>query len=224
MRRQFGSLGILDFDVKVKDDPIVPKISTQCKPELATRTARRRDEIVRGAAAVLRRRRGKTFRMEEVAEHIGLVKGNIYYYFKDRQDLIFHCHVRCVQTSLDALAEIKKEVANPRKQLRQLLVRHIEVIVGSEYGGALLADIDEMKPAQRRRYVAMRDKFEHAVRDLIQEGIAKGEFRRTNVSLASLAILGSVNWMPKWYDSRKALAPKEVAEWFSDFFVEALTA
>lgn len=162
--------------------------------------------------------------MEEVAEHLGLVKGNIYYYFKDRQDLIFHCHVSCLQISLEALAEVRKMAAGPRQRLRHLLMRHIEAIVGSEYGGALLADMDEMQPAQRRRYIAMRDKFEVAVRELIQEGVAKGEFRRTNIPLAGFAILGSINWMPKWYDPGGALAPPAIAEWFADFFLEALTA
>ena len=162
--------------------------------------------------------------MEQVAEQLGLVKGNIYYYFKDRQDLIFHCHVRCLEMSLEALAAVNKMKASPAERLRQLLVRHIEIIVGSDYGGALLADMDEMKPDQRRRYIAMRDQFEAAVRKLIQEGASKGEFRRTNVALSGFAILGSINWMPKWYRPEGALKPRATAEWFADFFLRALKA
>ncbi len=74
---------------------------------MPTKRARdRRDEIVRSAAAVLRRGRDGALRMDEVAKHVGLVKGNLYYYFKDRQELIFHCHMRCTEMSLAALDEI----------------------------------------------------------------------------------------------------------------------
>ena len=182
----------------------------------------RRDEILRGAAAVLRRGRDGTLRMAQVAEHVGLVKGNIYYYFKDRQELIFNCHLRCTEMSLAALEEIAPRRASAEERLRALLRRHIEIIIASDYGGALLADIGELTSAQRRRHVALRDRFEAGVRRLIEEGIAKKEFRPTNVPLAGFAILGSVNWMPKWHRPDGPLPPGEVADGFVDFFIRGL--
>jgi AcrR family transcriptional regulator len=184
----------------------------------------RRDEIVRGAAAVLRRGRDGALRMEEVAKHVGLVKGNLYYYFKDRQELIYHCHLRCTEMSLAALEEIAPRRASAEERLRALLGRHIEIIIASDYGGALLADIGELTPAQRRRYVALRDRFEAGVRRLIEEGIAAAEFRPLPVSLAGFAILGSINWMPKWHRPDGALPAAEVADSFVDFFIRGLKA
>jgi AcrR family transcriptional regulator len=188
------------------------------------RAAGRRDEIVRGAAAVLRRGRDGTLRMDEVAKHIGLVKGNLYYYFKDRQELIFHCHMRCTEMSLAALEEIAPRRASAEERLREFLRRHIEVIIASDYGGALLADIGELTAAQRRRYVALRDRVERGVRRLIEEGIARKEFRPAHVPLAGFAILGSINWMPKWHRPDGALPASEVADTFVDFFIRGLKA
>jgi AcrR family transcriptional regulator len=184
----------------------------------------RRDEIVRSAAAVLRRGRDGALRMEEVAKHVGLVKGNLYYYFKDRQELIYHCHVRCTEMSLAALEEIAPRRASAEERLRELLRRHIEIIIASDYGGALLADIGELTPAQRRRYVALRDRFEAGVRRLIEEGVASGEFRRQPVPLAGFAILGSINWMPKWHRADGPLPAREVADSFVEFFIRGLKA
>jgi AcrR family transcriptional regulator len=184
----------------------------------------RRDEIVRGAAAVLRQGRDGTLRMAQVAKHVGLVKGNLYYYFKDRQELIYHCHVRCTEMSLAALEEIAARRASAEERLRELLRRHIEIIIASDYGGALLADIGELTPAQRRRYVALRDRFEAGVRRLIEEGVASGEFRRQPVPLAGFAILGSINWMPKWHRADGALPAAAVAEAFVEFFMRGLKA
>lgn len=180
----------------------------------------RRDEIVRGAAAVLRRT--GSLRMEQVAEHLGLVKGNIYYYFKNRQDLIFHCHVRCTELSLEALEEIEPKPISAEARLRELLARHIEIIIASDYGGALLANMEELTPAQRRKDVALRDRFEAGVRRLIEAGIARKEFRPTHVPLAGFAILGSVNWMPQWHRADGALAAGEIAQWFADYFIRGL--
>ena len=184
----------------------------------------RRDEIVRSAAAVLRRGRDGALRMAEVAKHVGLVKGNLYYYFKDRQELIFHCHMRCTEMTLAALEEIAALGGNPEERLREFLRRHIEIIIASDYGGALLADIGELAPAQRRRYVALRDRVEAGVRKLIEEGVARKQFRPVSVPLAGFAILGSINWMPKWHRPDGALPAREVAGTFVDFFIRGLKA
>jgi AcrR family transcriptional regulator len=201
---------------------IVARAITVGKARIAERAMERREQIARGASAVLRTRRSGALRMEEVADRLGLVKGNIYYYFKDRQDLIYHCHERCIEMSIQALGEIAGKNASAEERLRELLRRHIEIIIGSEYGGAVLADIDELKPSQRRRNVAMRDKFEAGVRKLISEGIAGGEFRKTDVTLAGFAMLGAINWIPKWHRAGGALKVKEIAIWFADFSIRAL--
>ena len=184
----------------------------------------RRDEIVRSAAAVLRRGRDGALRMEEVAKHVGLVKGNLYYYFKDRQELIFHCHMRCTEMTLAALEDIAALGGSPEERLREFLRRHIEIIIASDYGGALLADIGELAPAQRRRYVALRDRVEAGVRKLIEEGVARKQFRPVSVALTGFAILGSINWMPKWHRPDGALPAREVAGTFVDFFIRGLKA
>src|SRR5690348_6116069 len=146
-RRRSG----VDFDSEVKDDrPMPGRLKSNGK-----RAHDRRDEIVRSAAAVLRRGRDGALRMEEVAKQVGLVKGNLYYYFKDRQELIFHCHMRCTEMSLAALEEVAARDGSAEERLREFLQRHIEIIIASDYGGALLADIGELTAAQRRRYVAL---------------------------------------------------------------------
>lgn len=203
---------------------IVSRLKSIGKRVAPSRAEGRRDAIVRSAAAVLRRRRSGTLRMAQVAEHVGLVKGNIYYYFKDRQELIFHCHVRCTEMSLAALEEIAPRRASAEERLRELLRRHIGIIIASDYGGALLADIGELTAAQRRRHVALRDRFEAGVRGLIEEGVARKEFRPTNAPLAGFAILGAINWMPKWHRPDGSLPAGEIADGFVEFFLRGLKA
>jgi AcrR family transcriptional regulator len=201
----------------------VARLKSVGKQTVASRAAGRRDEIMRSAGAVLRERKASALNMQQVADRVGLVKGNIYYYFEDRQDLLYHCHVRCVEMSLAALDEIAARTdLSPRERLRGLIVSHIEASLGSDYGGVLRSDMDEMKPAQRKRYVALRDRFEAGVRRLVEEGAAKGEFRKTSAALAGFAILGSINWMHKWYREDGPMSLRAIAEWYADYFIAGL--
>jgi TetR/AcrR family transcriptional regulator, cholesterol catabolism regulator len=184
----------------------------------------RKDEILRELGAAVRERGFGALTMKDVADRLGLVKGNLYYYFKNKQELLYHCHIKCMEVSLKALEEAERSRAAPSERLRTLLVRHIRGISDEAYGAVLLTDLESLTLAQRRKYVALRDRFEQGVRALIKAGIARGEFRRLDSRIVGFALLGAINWIPKWYRPGGELSSQEIAEQFADFFLRSLYA
>ena len=185
----------------------------------------RRDVILRALNDVLREHsRPHSFRMQDLAARLGVVKGNLYYYFKSKQDLMYHCRIKCLEQSLDALERVRQNTGPASERLRQLIRDHILVLIEGQYSAVLLLDMGNISPARRRKYVGMRDEFELGMRHLIDEGIAAGEFPSQDVRMASFAILGSINWIPKWYRPAGPWAATEIAEYQADFFVSALSA
>lgn len=182
----------------------------------------RREEILRHVGAVVREQGFASLKMQDIADRLNMTKGNLYYYFKNKQDLLFHCHMKCMEISLAALAEAERGTAKPTERLRRLLVAHIRGIIEDSYGAVLLTDLEDLTAEQRKRYVAMRDKFERGVRKIIDQGIASGEFRKIDARIAGFAILGSINWMPKWYRPDGKLPASKLADGFADFFMHAL--
>ena len=171
----------------------------------------RRDQILRSLASFVRDRRLASLTMRDIADRLGLVKGNLYYYFKNKQDILYHCHVKCIAISLAALDDVSAMDLTPADALRTLLIKHIRNITEDPYGGVLLTDLESLTPAQRRRYVAMRDRFEHGVREMIRGGIADGVFAPQNIDLAGITILGAINWIPKWYRTDGQMSSAEIA-------------
>jgi AcrR family transcriptional regulator len=160
--------------------------------------------------------------MQDIADRLNMTKGNLYYYFKNKQDLLFHCHMKCMEISLAALTEAERGAGKPRDRLRRLLVAHIRGIIEDSYGAVLLTDLEDLTAEQRKTYVRMRDKFERGVRKIIDQGIASGEFRKIDPRVAGFAILGSINWMPKWYRPDGKLSADSLADGFAEFFMHAL--
>ena len=182
----------------------------------------RRDAILHSVGAILRESRLSTLTMTDIAEALGITKGNLYYYFRDKQDILYQCHMRCMALSLSALDEINSRRAEVPDPLHRLLVAHIEGMASSPFGGVLLADVDALSPAQRRHYVARRDEFEAGVRALIRHGVERGLYRCADERIASLTILGAINWLPRWYHPEGRLSSTGVAESMADFLMRAL--
>lgn len=166
----------------------------------------RRKEIFRSLGLVLRERGLASLTMQDIADRLGMTKGNLYYYFKDKQ----------------ALAQTRRSRRSPAERLRAVLTQHIRAITDEVYGAVMLTDLESLTALQRRRYVAMRDRFEHGVRALIRDGLRRGEFKKVDARLAGFAILGAINWIPKWYNPRGELSSAAIAESFVDFLVAAL--
>jgi AcrR family transcriptional regulator len=184
----------------------------------------RRDEILRTLGEFLRDRHLSSLKMQDIADRLGMTKGNLYYYFKSKRDILFHCHMKAMQRSLTALEEVQATQASPGDKLHTLLVRHVRSITDDTYSAVLLTDLEMLSQAQRRHYISLRDNFEHGVRSLIEDGIREGEFLPQDVRLAGFAILGAINWISRWYKTRGPSNAEDVATAFADFFCRGLRA
>ena len=182
----------------------------------------RRDSILQCVGTILRDSRMSSLTMSDIAEALGITKGNLYYYFRDKQDILYQCHMRCMVQSLEALERIQAARERLDDPLHQLLIAHIEGMAGSPFGGVLLADLDALSATQRRHYIARRDEFEAGVRELIQYGVARGCYRCEDPKIASLSLLGAINWMPRWYQPDGPLGPAEMARAMARFLMRSL--
>ena len=174
-------------------------------------TENRRDVILRALNNVLRAHpRPQSFRMKDLSDYLGLVKGNLYYYFKSKHDLLYEGRIRCLQQSLEVLEKVSSATSTSSQKLATLIREHILVLIEGQYSAALLLEAGPMTPARRRKYVGLRDEFEAGMRQ--------------DVRMASFAILGAINWMPKWYKPGGASSGADIAEYQARFFVGAVKA
>ena len=182
----------------------------------------RKTEIMRSLVAIMRERQVSSLTMQDIADRLGMTKGNLYYYFRSKQDILFQCYLKAMKHSLGVLAEIGSMEGSPRARLHALIKRLISVVIEHPYGAVLMTDLDQLSTSHRRRYVAIRDKVDMAVREIVQDGIKAGEFRFADAKMAGLAILGAINSIARWYDPKGPRRPAEIAEMYADLFIGGL--
>jgi AcrR family transcriptional regulator len=190
---------------------------------VARRSEARRTEIVKALALVLQERGLAGMTMAKIAGRLGMTKGSLYYYFRDKDELLYHCHLRASAASLAALEDGGPALPADAR-LRRVLAGHIRGITDEVYGAVMLTDLESISQPRRARIVRIRDRFERGVRRILEEGIATGVFAPMDVKLAGFALLGAINWIPKWYDPRGRLSPAAIAEQFSELLVGAVRA
>src|SRR5436190_15403837 len=76
------------------------------RPRNADPNASTRIEILKSAAKAFRKLGYHGATVEQIAAALHMKKGNLYYYFKNKEDILFACH----QYSLDRLTQLLEEI------------------------------------------------------------------------------------------------------------------
>ena len=183
----------------------------------------RREAILRSVANVLRNSRLSSLTIQDIADELGMTKGNLYYYFRDKEEILFFCHDYSLDILLDILARTEKARGTAEQKLRTLLAAFVHMIIDELHGTALTLDLHALSPRLLRRVIRKRDRFDRAIRRLVQQGMDEGLFARGDAKLLTFAMLGAVNWIPRWYDPRGVARSDEIAATFADFLVSGLS-
>src|SRR5205814_616344 len=192
------------------------------RPRNADPQASTRVEILKSAAAAFRRLGYHGATVEEIAAALHMKKGNLYYYFKNKEEILFACHQYSLDRLMQILHEVRQSGLPADQQLRRLVHAFVHTILDELHGTALFLDLEALTPPHLKAVIVRRDEFDRGVRTLLEEGMARGVFARGDQQLLAFALLGAVNWIPRWFNPSGAATSQEIADLFADFFVAGL--
>ena len=186
-------------------------------------SADRRIDILKSAAAAFRRRGYHGASVDEIASALEMTKGNLYYYFRNKEEILFACHEYSLDVLLGLLEDVQVEDSAPDVKLRQLVLAIVHLILDELQGTALTLDLQALSPPLLRKVVARRDVFDRGLRAIIQAGMDQGMFAPGDPKMVAFALMGAVNWITKWFDPAGTMTSDEIAAAFADYLVGGLT-
>lgn len=189
----------------------------------ARRRARTRLDILRAASRVFRERGYAASGMREIALAADLSPGNLYHYFRSKDEILFFCQEGALDRLLAALAKARKSREAVGARLRELAAAHVLCLIDEVEGSAAHMEVTALPRAMRAAIVKKRDAYEHGVRSLITAGMRTGQLRRGDATVVTRAYLGALNWTAHWYRPEGSQSPADVAQAVADYAVGGLT-
>lgn len=183
---------------------------------------RRRKEILHAALRAFRDQGYHGTTLDDIAERFGVRKTALYHYFPDKEAILYACHQ-------ESLAELERILAGSRayhtasERLAYVIREHVRVMTETLEGSPFAFEVTALSPEHQRDIIAGRDRYERALRRVIAQGVADHEFRTLNPKIAVFAILGSINWIARWYRPEGALQADELGREFAEHLVGGLT-
>jgi len=189
------------------------------------RAVGKKREILEAASRVFRARGLHAAGMRDIAAELGMAVGNLYYYFRDKEDLLAFVQESALSRLLEMAARVRALDLPADQKLQLLLEEHVVGLNDPEEGtpGSLAhLEVEALGEERRAGVLARRDEYEQIVRSLIEEGMDQGMFLRADPKVASLALLGSVNWTVKWFRPEGGKSAREIGRQIAEMMVRSL--
>lgn len=164
----------------------------------------KRLEVLREAAASFNSKGYHATSMNEIAASLGVTKAALYYYFPNKNSLLAASFEYAMDACFASLERARKQGSNGRERLILTISGYVAELFNKLNCCVVLTEEQALEPEDRAKLVRQRDRFERALRSLIEEGIKDGSVAPCDPKLAVFVILGAMNWVPKWFRSNGA--------------------
>jgi TetR/AcrR family transcriptional regulator, cholesterol catabolism regulator len=194
--------------VKKAATPAVAKRAFRIKPGAQSLSAGQRydaniDHILRSAAAVFAERSFGLASIRDIAAHARISFPRIYYYLRNKEELLYLISRRAFEELLRRAEEQVKDVEDPAERLRRFIQGHLEYH---------MANLAEMKVLVREadsltgRYAAeitrLKREYSRVCRRIIDQFTEKSGRPpdREQSRIVTSLLFGAMNWFYTWYE------------------------
>jgi len=173
----------------------------------------RRDELLRVSARLFRQKGFDGTTIRDISSAAGMHSGSPFYHFKTKQDILVAVMEQGLAEGLRRLQEAAALSGPAERRFTRMVRAQIGTILedGNDFIPVLLYEWRSLTEANRRRIVALNDRYDACwqpvIDELKREGHLPGDPR-----LVRLLIMGAVNWTGRWYRSDGRSSLDEIAE------------
>ena len=183
----------------------------------------RENEILAAAARVFREKGYHGASVQDIAESVGLLKGSLYHYIRSKEELLARLFEGALQETVRELEEIATRDASATARLRAMVRAYaLSVTANLDSVGIYLREWRSLPPPELARVRARRRAMRSLFESVLAEGAHRREFAAGDAKIATLAILGMVNWLYEWYRPRGRLRPEALADELADRAVRSV--
>lgn len=192
-----------------------------------------RKAILDAAATAFARKGYLATSIDAIADELGATKGRVYHYYRGKAEIFLDVVVTGMYDLIEDLTPLsEQEGRTPQERIYDMAHLHATLMMLRNHPQRVSVQAVEMRTSPEiavhrealTEVFELRRRYERIFIDVVEEGIAVGEFRELDSNLAVKSALGSLNWIPIWYTPERGNEDDvaKVADAFAQFIVNGL--
>ena len=193
--------------------------------------------ILRTSARIFAEKSYHSTSMRDISRATGVSLAGLYHYCKSKEELLFLIQDHCFGRVLERLEQRTREIDDPFENLRIFIDNHLsffaanmaEMKVLSHEAESLAGGLHEHVSARKRQYTRTARKILSEVQQTAAAGSESRAPRRNgplkkaakpvDLTVATYALFGMINWIYNWYDPSGKLSVSQLVDNITRLFL-----
>jgi AcrR family transcriptional regulator len=202
---------------------------SQAKPEISNIEIRnskseirnlKLEFILRTAARIFAEKSYHSTSMRDISRETNVSLAGLYHYCRSKEELLFLIQDNCFGRVLERLEQQLHEVEEPVVKLRIFIENHLSFFAANMAEMKVLSHEAESLRGDLHAHVSTRkDNYTKLARKILQEVQELTGNRAVDLTVATYALFGMMNWIYNWYDPQGKLGVHELAQHLTQLFL-----
>lgn len=177
----------------------------------------RREAILDVAAQLFRTHGYDATSVRDIAKAAGISQATLYYYIGSKPDALAAILSQAMDAKVEDMRRIARSPASPIQKLRDFVHAELASIDRDHVRFAIIQrESSALPPEARIENQKKRDEVDRTLTQILEEGVAAGQFRPLAVKSTRMAILGITNRAAEWYSPGGPTSARQFADDFCD--------
>ncbi|GLX11119.1 TetR/AcrR family transcriptional regulator [Microbispora sp. NBRC 16548] len=183
-------------------------------------------DIVDAAAKLMLDNGYSATSIQDIADAVGILKGSLYHYVRSKEDFLYRIIKDVYDAALEEIVPIAKSDRPALERLVAFVTAHVHFSIRHLTGFTIqIREFDRLSPERREEITAGGDVYVDALRGILQDGQEEGVVdRELDVRFTTVAILGELNYLTRWYSPTGPMAPDEMAARFAGLILGSVVS
>ena len=186
-----------------------------------TRYDQKLEHILRTSARIFAEKSYHSTSMRDISRATGVSLAGLYHYCKSKEELLFLIQDHCFGRVSESLELRIKDIDDPFEKLRIFIDNHLSFFAANMAEMKVLSHEAESLEGDMHQHVSTRkEKYAKLARKIlreIQSQDSKGA--RVDLTVATYALFGMMNWIYNWYDSAGKLSVNQLVDNITRLFL-----
>ena len=161
--------------------------------------------------------------LRDIARMAGIQAASIYYHYANKEALlveIMESHMLQLNANLEC---ILREQSDPLQRLYAAIANHIRLHTTYKNEFFIIdTEIRALEGDNRTNILALRDRYETLLQEVLRDGMEKGIFRQSDVKVSSYAIIAMCTEVATWFRPNGRLNVQQVIDIYSQMITQGL--
>jgi AcrR family transcriptional regulator len=183
-----------------------------------------KERIIETALVMFEKRGYHGVTVDQIVDECGTSKGGFYHNFKSKDELLYHIHDVFISYLLNKAKESYDKETDPVSRLCAIITSFTRIFdLYKSHITVFYQESTYLKGDFEERINEKRDEYRKLLLQVIREGQSTGDFRlEVPAEISTMAIMGMINWMYKWFKKEGELSIETIARIFNDMMLHSL--